>query len=109
MLMSTVIQLGPDPFKKVKALIQSLIEKLLQQMAEEAGHKGFCDTEMGKAKTSRNFEHERTQKLSAELSKLEVFKEQLTEEIETLTKELEYYFPVKHFPPLVACISFRLY
>merc|ERR1719161_1891062 len=89
MLMSTALQLGPDPFKKVKDLIQKLIEKLLQQMADEAGHKGFCDTEMGKAKTSRDFELEKTQKLSAELEKLEVTKTMLEQSIETLTTELE--------------------
>merc|ERR1719377_125202 len=89
MLMATALKLGPDPFKKVKDLIQKLIEKILQQMADEAGHKGFCDTEMGKAKTSRDFELERTQKLSAELEKLEVTQKTLEQNIETLTDELE--------------------
>jgi chromosome segregation ATPase len=89
MLVATAMKLGPDPFKKVKELIQKLIERLLKEMAAEAGHKGFCDTELGKAKTSRDFEHERTQKLSAELSELEVKQEQLAEEIETLKKELK--------------------
>merc|ERR1719171_1434942 len=89
MLVATAIKLGPDPFKKVKVLIQQLIERLLQEMAAEAGHKGFCDTELGKAKTTRDFEHEKTQKLSADLEMLEVKKEQLEESIETLTKELE--------------------
>merc|ERR1719171_3090033 len=89
MLVATAIKLGPDPFKKVKVLIQQLIERLLQEMAAEAGHKGFCDTELGKARTTRDFEHEKTQKLSAEIEMLEVKKEQLEESIDTLTKELE--------------------
>merc|ERR1719420_786481 len=89
MLVATAMKLGPDPFKKVKVLIQQLIERLLQEMAAEAGHKGFCDTELGKARTTRDFEHEKTQKLSADLEQLEVKKEQLEESIETLTKELE--------------------
>merc|ERR1719321_1916768 len=83
------MKLGPDPFKKVKALIQALIERLLKEMADEAGHKGFCDTELGKAKTTRDFQLEKTQKLSAELEKLEVNKEKLEEEITTLTAELK--------------------
>merc|ERR1719240_931826 len=89
LLMSTALRLGPDPFKKVKALIQALIERLLQEMADEAGHKGFCDTELGKAKTTRDFEHEKTQKLSAKLQKLEVDEQTLEESIVTLTGELE--------------------
>jgi hypothetical protein len=89
MLIATAIKLGPDPFKKVKVLIQQLIERLLQEMAAEAGHKGFCDTELGKARTTRDFEHEKTQKLSADLEMLEVKKEQLEEAIKTLAAELE--------------------
>jgi hypothetical protein len=89
LLLSTAINLGPDPFKKVKQLIQALVERLLQEMASEAGHKGFCDTELGKAKTNRNFEHERTQKYSAKLQKLEVAEATLEESIVTLTGELE--------------------
>jgi len=87
-LMSTALKLGPDPFKKVKVLIQALIERILQEMADEAGHKGFCDTELGKARTSRDFEHEKTQKLSAKLQKLEVDKATFEENIVTLTAEL---------------------
>merc|ERR1719146_457466 len=89
MLVSLAMKLGPDPFKKVKNLIQALIERLLKEMADEAGHKGFCDTELGKAKTTRDFQLEKTQKLSAELEKLEVKKEKLEEEITTLTAELK--------------------
>jgi regulator of replication initiation timing len=89
MLVATALHLSGDPFAKVKELIQKLIEKLLQQMADEAGQKGFCDTELGKAKTSRDFEHEKTVKLNADLDKLEVKKEQLMEEIDTLTTDLD--------------------
>merc|ERR1719387_678402 len=88
LLLSTALRLGPNPFKKVKTLIQALIERILQEMADEAGHKGFCDTELGKAKTTRDFEHEKTQKLSAKLQKLEVDEATLEESIVTLTDEL---------------------
>jgi len=88
MLIATAMKLGPDPFKKVKVLIQQLIERLLREMAAEAGHKGFCDTELGKATTTRDFEYAKTQQLSAELEMLLVKKEQLEEAIDTLGKEL---------------------
>jgi len=88
-LTSMALKLGPDPFKKVKQLLQSLVERLLQEMADEAGHKGFCDTELGKARSSRGFEHEKTQKLSAKLQKLEVTKATLEESIRTLTEEID--------------------
>merc|ERR1719240_759286 len=89
LLMSTALRLGPDPFKKVKGLIQALIERILQEMADEAGQKGCCDTELGKAKTTRDFEHEKTQKLSAKLQKLEVTEATLKENIKTLESEIE--------------------
>merc|ERR1719465_60240 len=83
------MKLGPDPFKKVKVLIQQLIQRLLTEAADEATHKGFCDTELGKAKTTRDFQHEKTRKLSAKLQKLEVDEQTLEESIVTLIGELE--------------------
>merc|ERR1719377_486272 len=82
-------ELGPDPFKKIKQLIQTLIERLLQQMKDEATHKGFCDEEMGKAKNTRDSALVKTQKLNAELMELEVAKDETKETIETLTEELD--------------------
>merc|ERR1719272_2065994 len=89
LLISTALKLGPDPFKKVKTLIQGLIERLLQEMADEAGHKGFCDTELGKAKSQRDFKHQDSVDLSAKLDELEVKKAELEELIVTLTGDLK--------------------
>jgi len=84
-----VAEIGKDPFKKIKILIQALIEKLLTQMKDEATHKGFCDEEMGKAKNTRDSALDKTGTLNAQLMKLEVAKETNKETIDTLTDELE--------------------
>jgi len=95
MLVSTAAQveamslIGPDPFKKIKILIQNLIDKLLQQMKDEATHKGFCDEEMGKAKNNRDSAHVNTQKLNSQLMELEVAKKENKQMIKDLSNELD--------------------
>jgi len=74
-----------DPFKKIKGLIQKLIERLVSQATAEATKKGFCDTELGKARKDRDFRIEETRDLSAELERLEAKEDALTEEIAELT------------------------
>merc|ERR1719217_703748 len=77
-----------DPFVKVKKLIQELIEKLVTEAAEQATKKGWCDTEMGKAESSRNSQMASIMQTNAEVSGLEATRDQLTEEIATLTAEI---------------------
>merc|ERR1719487_1543901 len=78
-----------DPFAKIKKLIQELIERLLQEAADEASHKGWCDKEMGKAKQTRTYKVEELEKLNAALASAEALRDKLTEEVGTLTKEIK--------------------
>jgi len=88
-LASLAARAAEDPFIKVKTLIQKLIERLLNESTEEATKKGFCDTELGKAKTDRSFRWEEVQKLNSELRMLEAKQLALEMEIEDLTKSLK--------------------
>merc|ERR1719265_102900 len=88
-LASLAEKAAADPFAKVKTLIQNLIERLLREATEEATKKGFCDTELGKAKKDRDYRHEDMLKLSAEIGKLEAKEDALKEQNQGLGDKLE--------------------
>merc|ERR1719163_1231024 len=72
---------GADPFAKVKGMITEMIDKLVQQAAEEASHKAFCDKEMGESQATIDKFSTRKDKATAAIEKLK-------EEIATLQSEL---------------------
>merc|ERR1712096_416659 len=53
MLAFLAVQAQADPFKKVRKMIQEMIDKLLAQAAEEASHKEHCDTELATNEATR--------------------------------------------------------
>merc|ERR1719261_2139321 len=76
-------------------MIQELIERLLQEEADEANHKGWCDTEISKTLKDRDYRlrditdlHSSIEKLNARKEKLNLTKTELTEEIATLEEDL---------------------
>jgi len=83
------MRIAADPFKKVKDLIQGLIERLITEAAAEATKKGFCDTEMGKATRERNYRWTQVKQLTAFILAEEARKDALVEEIAELKKDLE--------------------
>jgi len=96
-LLSTLAtKAAEDPFAKVKVMIQELIERLLAEEADEASHKGWCDTEMGKVLKDRDYRlrdmgaaHTQVEELNARMEVLELDEKKLTEEIAHLTSDLE--------------------
>jgi hypothetical protein len=74
-----VLQGGP--FDKVKQMIEGLISKLVQEAAEEADHKAWCDKELHTNKNTRDTK-------SSEVNRLTAQKEKLTAEIQLLMNEI---------------------
>merc|ERR1719426_21004 len=77
-----------DPFVKIKKLIQELIERLLQEAADEANHKGWCDKEFGKAKAMRQRKAEGVANLNSALAENEAKHDVLVEGIDGLSTAL---------------------
>jgi Icc-related predicted phosphoesterase len=82
------MKIAEDPFAKVKVLIQQLIQRLLTESKNEATHKGWCDTELGKAKHSRDARHKDVVSLTADTEVMEAKKAKLIVEKDTLMTEI---------------------
>lgn len=78
-----------DPFGKVKKLIQDLITRLLQEANEEAEHKGWCDTELGTNKKTRDKLTADIDKLQARIDEDQASIMEMTERIAELAKETQ--------------------
>jgi molybdopterin-guanine dinucleotide biosynthesis protein len=76
------------PFDKITKLIQELIERLLQEAADEANHKGWCDKEMTEAKEHRTRKAGMIKELNDALSNNEARRDVLASEVEKLTAEI---------------------
>jgi len=79
---------APDHFAKVKSIIQSLIERLLDEKKAEASKKGFCDEELAKAQGDRDKAQRQAMGMSVELKDLEANKEKLEAELKQLGKDI---------------------
>merc|ERR1719387_3090457 len=78
----------PDPFKNVRKMINDMIARLLQEAAEEAEHKGWCDTEMGKSKLQKEQKEKEVKSLTSKIEEMTAQVAQLDDEIRQLTKEI---------------------
>jgi len=78
------VRVSQDPLAKIKKMIQDMVDKLMTEANEEAEHKGFCDTEMGTNKNTRDEKTEMVNKLTAEIEGLTADITKLSEEAAAL-------------------------
>jgi len=88
LLIALANQIKADPFAKVKKLIQDLIERLLQEAADEANQKGWCDKATADAEQKRTYAVEKVAELNAQSAELEATIGKLTEELDVLRVEI---------------------
>jgi len=72
----------------VKNLVQDLVNKLIKEAEDESTQKGFCDSEMGKAKMQRDRRKRESMKLNAKLRSLDIKRSELMEEIGMLSDDI---------------------
>merc|ERR1719395_133701 len=82
-------KIAVDHFAKIKKLIQELIERLLQEAANEANQKGWCDKATADATQKRTYSADEIEGLNAKMAKLEALSAKLGEELATLGKEIK--------------------
>jgi len=87
-LVSLAYRAAADPFAKVRGMVEDMIAKLLQEAAEEADKKAFCDEEMSKSKASQSDKEGKIAKLDARIEKAESAIAELTGGISVLSKEI---------------------
>merc|ERR1719408_508497 len=87
-LVALAYRAAADPFGKIRGMIEDMIAKLLQEAAEEATQKAFCDKEIGESMTSKADKEGKLEKVNARLEKAESSMATLTEEISKLSKEV---------------------
>jgi len=89
LLASLATKIAADPFGKIKKLIQELIERLLQEAANEANQKGWCDKATADATQKREIAADAIEDLNSKMAKLAALSDKLGEEIATLNKEIK--------------------
>merc|ERR1719171_3077530 len=87
-LVALAYRAAEDPFGKIRGMIEDMIAKLLQEAAEEATQKAFCDKEIGESMTSKADKEGKLSKVNSRLEKAESSIASLTEDITKLSGEV---------------------
>ena len=83
-LSALAVRVKSDLFAKVEKMIKDFIVKLMEEVNEEAEHKGWCDTELFTDEQARKEKTEAVETLLAEIDQLEASVSKLTEDIAEL-------------------------
>jgi len=82
------VRVAYDPFKTVKKMVKDMVVKLMEEAAEEAEHKGWCDNELATNEQTRKEKTEAVEVLHAEIDELEATIAQLSNEITELNQAI---------------------
>jgi len=82
------LRVSQDPFKKVMKMIKDMIFKLQNEATDEAEHKGFCDTELGTNKQTRDSLTAEVDELTATIEGLSAKSNKLATQISALSDEI---------------------
>lgn len=77
-----------DPFGKVKGMIKSMIEKLLDEADADATKKAYCDKEMSETEQKQDEKESDIQSLSTQIDVMAADSKKLKGEVGVLQKEL---------------------
>jgi len=87
MIRSGVVS-GVDPFKKVKGMLTTMLDRIVKQMEEEASHKVYCDKEMSETQKHKDTKESLEEKLSTKIDTQTSRSMNLKRLVATLQKEL---------------------
>lgn len=77
-----------DPFGKVREMIQAMVEKLLNEQAEETEHKAWCDQEIGKTQKSLTANSDKLETINTRVDEARAESAKLGEQIKALLQEI---------------------
>lgn len=88
LIAALAVRVSNDPFKKVKKMIEDLIVRLMEEAANEATQKEFCDKELDSNEQTRKEKTSRVETLHAESDMLIATIKELTDAIAQLQAEV---------------------
>merc|ERR1719387_2691484 len=83
------LRVSADPFVKVRKMIKDMISKLMDEAADEAEHKGFCDEELSTNKATREEKTDAVAQLTASVEEMTATSQQLADDMTRLANEIK--------------------